>query len=325
MAIAEQKAEVIVECDGLTRRFGRFVAVDNVTLRVPRGSIFGFLGPSGSGKTTTMRMLCGLLKPTSGTATVNGFDIERDPEGLRQKLGYMSQKFALYNDLTVRENLAFYGGIYRVVGPRFEERLEQVTEQLDLTSRVDDLTASLPLGWKQRVALGAAMLHEPPVLFLDEPTSGVDPASRRLFWEILDELAAGGASIFVSTHAMDEVERCDLVGIMYSARLIAYNSPTGLKDCFHGNLYHVEAEPLLAALDAARALPGVDDAALFGKAVHLTTARQDPEVLRAALEAAGVRVSSIDRIPPELEDVFVQLIAQSERAATAAAAAGGTA
>lgn len=309
-------ADWVVEAEGLTRQFGRFFAVDNVTLRVPRGSIFGFLGPSGSGKTTTMRMLCGLLKPTSGSAVVNGFDIERDPEGLRQNLGYMSQRFALYSDLSVRENLAFYGGIYGVTGARLVKRVEQIFAQLDLGSHADTLTASLPLGWKQRVALGAAMLHEPPVLFLDEPTSGVDPASRRLFWEILDELAVGGASVFVSTHAMDEVERCDLVGIMYSARLIANNSPVGLKNAFTGFLYHVAAEPLLEALNAAARLPAVQDASLFGKAIHITADEEDTERLRRGLEAAGVVVHDIHRIPPELEDVFVQLIAYSERASS---------
>src|SRR5262249_45190225 len=178
---AMSDGEWVVEADGLTRRFGRFTAVDNVTLRVPHGSIFGFLGPSGSGKTTAIRMLCGLLKPTAGSAVVHGYNIERDPERLRQNLGYMSQKFALYNDLTVRENLQLYGGIYGVAGARLGERVEQVFAYLNLGARADDLTASLPLGWKQRVALAAAILHEPPVLFLDEPTSGVDPGSRRLF------------------------------------------------------------------------------------------------------------------------------------------------
>jgi ABC-2 type transport system ATP-binding protein len=310
----------VVETDGLTRQFGRFVAVDDVTLRVPRGSIFGFLGPSGSGKTTTMRMLCGLLKPTAGRAVVNGFDIERDPETLRKNLGYMSQRFALYADLSVRENLEFYGGIYGVIGDRLENRIQQIFTQLDLGSQANALTASLPLGWKQRVALGAAILHEPPVLFLDEPTSGVDPASRRLFWEILDELATGGTSIFVSTHAMDEVERCDLVGIMYSARLIANNNPSGLKDAFSGFLYHVEAEPLLEALNVAGRLPSVQEASLFGKAIHLTADAEDAEGWRRSLEAAGVAVHDIHRIPPELEDVFVQLIAHSERAAKSPAA-----
>jgi ABC-2 type transport system ATP-binding protein len=287
--------------------------VDQVTLQVPRGSIFGFLGPSGCGKTTTIRMLCGLLKPSSGRAVVNGFDIERQPEALRRGLGYMSQKFSLYPDLTIRENLEFYGGIYRLSPRRRAERIEPVLALLDLVDRQKALTADLPLGWKQRVALGAALLHEPPVLFLDEPTSGVDPASRRLFWEILDDLATGGTSIFVTTHAMDEVERCDLVGIMYGGRLVATDPPAGLREAFAGSLFHIAAEPLLGALEAARRLPAVDDAALFGTALHITTTASDPEGLRRDLEASGITVHDLHPIAPTLEDVFVQLVSRGER------------
>jgi ABC-2 type transport system ATP-binding protein len=303
----------VVEAEGLTRRFGKFVAVDHVTLHVPRGSIFGFLGPSGSGKTTAIRMLCGLLKPTSGRAVVNGYDIERDPEGLRQNLGYMSQKFSLYADLTVRENLEFYGGIYGVPPERLAKRCDQVLALVDLRDRSEELTSDLPLGWKQRVALAAALLHEPPVLFLDEPTSGVDPGSRRLFWEILDDLAVSGTSIFVTTHAMDEVDRCDRVGVMYRGRLVADDSPAGLKAAFHGSLYHVAAEPLLQALDSARRLPGVEDAALFGAALHLTADGTHPDELQRGLQAAGVTIHDFYPISPTLEDVFVQLVARSER------------
>jgi ABC-2 type transport system ATP-binding protein len=300
----------VVETEELTKQYRKSdpPAVNHVTLRVSRGSIFGFLGPSGSGKTTAIKMLCGLLKPTSGHAIVNGFDIDREPETLRQNLGYMSQKFSLYPDLTVRENLEFYGGVYGLSSERVARRIEEVLTLVEMTDRARVMTASLPLGWKQRVALGAAMLHEPPVLFLDEPTSGVDPASRRLVWEILDDLSFGGISIFVSTHAMDEVERCDLVGIMHYGRLIATDSPAGLRQSFVGFLYHVEVEPLLQALDAARGLPGVEDASLFGKALHLTTVTEDPDGLRGGLEAAGLTVHNLQPIPPTLEDVFVTLI-----------------
>jgi ABC-2 type transport system ATP-binding protein len=305
--------ELVVEAEHLTRRFGSFIAVDDVNLRVPRGSIFGFLGPSGCGKTTTIRILCGLLKPTSGRAVVNGYDIERDPETLRQNIGYMSQKFALYHDMTVRENMQFYGGIYGMPGKRLAMRMDEVLTLVDLPNREEMLTASLPLGWKQRIALATAMLHEPPVLFLDEPTSGVDPASRRLFWEILDELAGSGTSIFVTTHAMDEVDRCDMVAIMYRGRLVAVNDPVGLKKEFEGELYHVEGEPLLQALETARKLPGVEDAALFGSALHITADGQSPEGLRRSLEAAGVRVGAVRPIAATMEDVFVQAITRSER------------
>ena len=311
-------AELVVDAEHLTRRFGPFVAVDDVTLRVPRGSIFGFLGPSGSGKTTTIRMLCGLLKPTEGRAVVSGYDIEREPERLRQNLGYMSQRFSLYADLTVEENLEFYGGVYGVAPGVLQRRIKEVCRQLDFGGRIHTLTADLPLGWKQRVALAAAMLHQPPVLFLDEPTSGVDPASRRLFWEILDDLAADGTSIFVSTHAMDEVERCDLVGVMYRARLIATDSPLGLRRAFAGRLFHLEAEPLLKAVEVAQRLPGVQEASLFGSAVHVTTAGGDGDELRRRLEAGGVVVHSLHATEPTLEDVFVQLIAHGERRASAA-------
>jgi ABC-2 type transport system ATP-binding protein len=300
----------VVEAEGLTKLFpgNESPAVDDVTLQVLRGSIFGFLGPSGSGKTTAIRMLCGLLKPTSGHAVVNGYDIDREPEALRQNLGYMSQKFSLYPDLTVRENLEFYGGVYGLTPDRLARRIQEVLALVEMSERAGELTASLPLGWKQRVALGAAMLHEPPVLFLDEPTSGVDPASRRLMWEILDDLSSAATSIFVTTHAMDEVERCDRVGIMHRGRLIAANTPTGLREGFAGCLYHVEAEPLLTALDAARGLAGVEDAALFGKALHLTTITPDPEGVRQGLEAAGITVHNIQPVPPTLEDVFVTLV-----------------
>lgn len=302
-----------VEATHLTRRFGAFVAVDRVDLRVPRGTVFGFLGPSGSGKTTAIRMLCGLLRPSAGRAVVNGFDIERQPERLREHIGYMSQRFSLYPDLTVRENLDFYGGIYGLEHARRLRRTEEVLACVELEPRADALTASLPLGWKQRVALGAALLHEPPVLFLDEPTSGVDPASRRLFWEILDDLTAAGTTIFVTTHTMDEADRCDRVGIMYAGRLIADDSPAALKAAFRGVLYQVEADPLLAALDAAKVLPGVADAVMFGTALHVTAAGEEPEALRRGLETAGIRVGDVRRIEPAMEDVFVQSILQSER------------
>lgn len=306
----------IVETQGLTKRFGGFVAVDSLTLLVERGTIFGFLGPSGSGKTTAIRMLCGLLAPSGGHATVNGYDVARDPEAVRQNLGYMAQKFSLYPDLTVRENLEFYGGIYDLSPRRLAVRIERVLDQLELRPRAGELTETLPLGWKQRVSLGAAILHRPPVLFLDEPTSGVDPASRRLFWQLLDGLSERGTSIFVTTHTMEEAERCHRVAIMYAGRLIAEGSPAGLKDAYEGTLYQFDAEPLLDALEAARRLPGVADAVLFGTALHLTIGVDDPEPIRRDLEAHGVRVHDVRRIAATLEDVFVQQILLGQRQET---------
>jgi ABC-2 type transport system ATP-binding protein len=303
----------IVETEGLTRRFGRFVAVDHVDLRVPRHSIFGFVGPSGCGKTTTIRILCGLLAPTSGRAIVNGCDVAHDPEAVRQNLGYMAQKFSLYPDMTVRENLEFYGGVYGLGGDDLEAAIAGVLHQLGLGPRQEELTADLPLGWKQRVALGAAILHNPPVLFLDEPTSGVDPASRRLFWSLLDRLSAGGTSIFVTTHTMEEAERCDRVAIMYAGRVVAADTPRALKASFQGNLYKFDVEPLLQALEAARRLPNVMDAVMFGTALHLSMAAADPEGLKQALQEQGVRVYDIHPILPTLEDVFVQQIPRGER------------
>jgi ABC-2 type transport system ATP-binding protein len=218
----------IIETEGLTRRFGTFCAVDRLTLRVPRARIFGFLGPNGSGKTTTLRMLCGLLLPTAGEARVNGCDIVREAATLRQTVGYMSQRFALYPDLTVRENLEFYAGAYGISRSSRGARIERLLDPLELGAHLDQLAGSLALGWKQRVALGAALLHEPLLLFLDEPTSGVDPDSRSLLWEFLEELASKSVSIFVTTHAMEDADRCHEVGIMYQSRLIACGSPTAL-------------------------------------------------------------------------------------------------
>jgi len=302
---------LVVEAEALTRRFGDFTAVDGVDLHVERGAVFGFLGPSGSGKTTVIRMLCGLLRPTGGTGRVAGFDIGREAERVRENIGYMSQKFSLYADLTVRENLEFYGGVYGLERERLAERIEEVLHRLELESRSHRLTAELPLGWKQRVALGAALLHQPPILFLDEPTSGVDPASQRLFWELLDDLTAGGTTIFITTHTMDEAERCGRVGVMYGGRLIANDTPERLRGSFAGVLYHAEAEPLLVALEVARSLPGVEDAVMCGSALHVTAVREEPERLRSGLEAGGLRVREVRRIAPTLEDVFVQLILRS--------------
>src|SRR5438876_2617420 len=228
-------ASKAVQAHDLTRRFGQFVAVDRLTLEVPTGSVFGFLGPNGSGKSTTIRMLCGLLAPSGGSAVVGGFDVERQPEELRAHLGYMSQRFSLYDDLTVGENLEFFGGVYGLAGHRLQERRDAVLAAVGMTGQEEQMTGALSFGWKQRLALASALLHEPPLIFLDEPTSGVDPASRRRFWEVIDDLSAAGVTTFVTTHAMDEAERCDGLAFIYRSRLIAQGSPKDLRAGFKGD------------------------------------------------------------------------------------------
>jgi ABC-2 type transport system ATP-binding protein len=221
---------VAVEARDLTRRFGRFIAVDHVSFEVERGEIFGFLGANGAGKTTTIRMLTGLLLPTGGTGVVNGYDVGRNPQAVRRSIGYMSQRFALYGDLTVEENLTFYGGAYGLPHDKLHERREKVIELLDLEAQRTLRTATLPSGWKQKLALGCALLHEPPVLFLDEPTGGVDPISRRRFWELIHNLADRGTTVFVTTHYMDEAEYCHRLSIMSAGRIIALDTPSALKE-----------------------------------------------------------------------------------------------
>ena len=221
--------EPAVEVRGLTRRFGDFVAVDQVSFRVPRGQIFGFLGANGAGKTTTMRMLCGLLLPSSGSGTVAGFDIFRENERIKTRIGYMSQRFSLYEELTVRENLQFYGGVYGLAGRQIAARSAELLDSVGLQHQADTQAGSLPLGWKQRLALSSALLHDPPIIFLDEPTSGVDPASRRSFWLLIYQLADRGKTVFVTTHYMDEAEYCHRVGIMKLGRLVEVENPQTLK------------------------------------------------------------------------------------------------
>jgi ABC-2 type transport system ATP-binding protein len=300
----------------LSRRFGDFVAVDRVSLEVAKGEIFGFLGPNGAGKSTTIRMLCGLLQPTSGTGTVAGFDIKTQPEAIKQNIGYMSQKFSLYEDLTVEENIDFYSGIYRIPREKKAARKAWVLKMAGLEPHRRMRTALLPGGWKQRLSLGCAMLHEPPVLFLDEPTSGVDPVSRRSFWDLIYELAGAGVTIFVTTHYMEEAEYCDRLGLIYRGRIIALGTPGVLKSRFmREQVLQVSCGSPQEALSVVEALAGVKEAALFGKDLHVIAV--DAEALRGpladALESAGHAVTRIERIVPSLEDVFVSLIEQHDR------------
>lgn len=294
----------------LVKRFGDFVAVDHVTFDARRGEIFGFLGPNGAGKSTTIRMLCGLLHPTSGEALVAGINVAKQPEVVRQNIGYMSQKFSLYNDLTVLENIRFFGGMYQVPSAVIAERTEWVVEMAGLKGRENALTGTLAVGWKQRLALGCAVLHRPPILFLDEPTSGVDPISRRQFWELIHAMAADGVTVFVTTHYMDEAEYCNRLVLIYRGRLVASGSPAELKrDAMRGELLLVECSPLGKALDLLQDVPGVIDVAVFGNALHavVENAESAARSLHARLEQGGVAVQHIAPIRPTLEDVFVSL------------------
>ena len=310
-----------IETIELTKKFGEFTAVDRVSLQVGTGEIYGFLGPNGAGKTTVIRMLCGILIPTHGIGRVLGFDAATQPEEVKARIGYMSQKFALYEDLTVRENLDFYARLYDVPSPERNARIEELIAMANLTGRESELTANLSGGWKQRLALGCAMVHRPPMLFLDEPTAGVDPPSRREFWDRIYALAGTGVTIFVTTHYMDEAEHCNRIGLMYGGHLIAEGNPDELKASkMSGDLFEVDAEPVMSALDTLLEMRTVvREAALYGNLLHVvvddaSTARD--EIVRA-LAARGVNVRHIERIAPALEDVFVSLIDQESRSRVA--------
>jgi ABC-2 type transport system ATP-binding protein len=298
-----------VAVDRLVKRFGRFVAVDGVTFDTARGEIFGFLGPNGSGKSTTIRMLCGLLRPTSGRARVAGIDVAADPEAVRQHIGYMSQKFSLYKDLTVVENLRFFGGMYGVPAGELAVRIKWAVVMAGLDGREATLARDLAGGWKQRLALGCAVLHRPPIVFLDEPTSGVDPMSRRHFWDLIHQMSDDGVTVFVTTHYMEEAEYCNRLALITRGRMVALGRPSELKHRFAaGALLRVECEPLGAAAEAARSAPGVIEAAIFGSGLHLLTATDlSFEALRRYLAQRGIRVSSVEHIEPTLEDVFVSV------------------
>jgi ABC-2 type transport system ATP-binding protein len=307
-----------VHIDKLVKRFGDFVAVDNVSIEVARGEIFGFLGPNGAGKSTTIRILCGLLAPTSGRATVGGFDVATQSELVRQHIGYMSQKFSLYDDLSVEENIEFFGGVYGVSPETLPQRRDYVLRMASLEDKRTVTTRELPGGLKQRLALGCAILHEPPILFLDEPTSGVDPVARRNFWDLIYQLSESGHTIFVTTHYMDEAEYCHRVALMYAGRVIALGSPTELKQAFgQHHLLMLETSNLLGAMRALQGRKGIVDVAVFGSGLHV---RVDDEAraieeIRPALAAAGIKLDGLDPIPPSMEDVFVGLIEEQERMA----------
>lgn len=299
-------AEAVIQVENLTRRFGEFVAVDHVSFEVQAGEVVGYLGPNGSGKTTTIRMLLGLLEPSEGRATVLGFDAFRQSEEVRARAGYMSQKFALYDDLTVLENLTFYGGVY---GIRDKERIKSTVELVGLTGHESTLTRSLSGGWRQRLALAIALVHQPKLLFLDEPTSGVDPTARRAFWGLIYELAAGGVTILVTTHYMDEAEYCERVGIMRDGKLLAMDTPLNLKArVIPGDVWEVFAEPLQNGLEILHDVRGVLRVGLTGDHIRVITEHgMQKEALQKGLRGKSVHVTSIAPGEPTLEDVFLSL------------------
>ncbi len=293
----------------LRRTFGEFVAVDNISLNVKKGEIFGFLGPNGAGKSTTIRMLCGLLMPTGGAGTVGGYDIIKQSEEIKKIIGYMSQRFSLYDDLTVEENITFFGGVYNVPKEKKNERKEWILEMADLKDRRSAITKTLAGGFKQRLALGCAILHEPPILFLDEPTSGVDPVSRRNFWHLIGEMSEAGTTVFVTTHYMDEADYCDRLALIYRGKIIAEGTPNELRQKYmQRDVLEIEVDRVVEAMEV---LSGNSiDTAIFGSTLHVTIENVEMAIPRIEklLKESGMVVNRIERIIPSLEDVFVTLI-----------------
>ena len=303
-----------IEVQHLTRRFGQFVAVNDVSFDVRAGEIFGFLGSNGAGKSTTIRMLCGLLRPTSGTAIVGGFDIGRDPERVKPRIGYMSQRFSLYEKLTVDQNITFFGGVYGLRPERLAARRAFVLEMAGLRGREHVLTGSLPGGWRQRLALGCAILHEPPIVFLDEPTGGVDPLSRRRFWRLIDELARTGVAVLVTTHYLDEAEHCHRIAIIQAGRLAAFGTVKELKGIFASRpIIEVRAVRPVETMRMLDAMPEVEKTSIFGTAVHavLRSPLTTPDLITERLAAAGIDVTACSLVEPSLEDVFLDVAERS--------------
>lgn len=315
--------DIALGCRGLTKRFGDFTAVNGIDLDVKRGEIFGFLGPNGSGKTTTIRMLCGVIAPTEGDANVLGCDVVANPELVRQRIGYMSQKFSLFEDLTVDENLRFYSGVYGLAQDKYAERRAYVLRMADLEGRENELTANLSVGWKQRLALGCATIHEPELIFLDEPTSGVDPTARRHFWDLLYELAASGVTLFVTTHYMDEAAHCSRLAFIYEGDIVAEGSPREIRERYmNEDVFEVEVDDVdtaLTVLEAATDIPGVY---MSGALLHVNTGTRPDgaELLEAHLRTNGLVPRKIAPVQPTLEDVFVHLVSEQRAQAEQPAA-----
>jgi ABC-2 type transport system ATP-binding protein len=295
----------VISVQNLTRKFGDFTAVDHINFEVHKGEIVGYLGPNGSGKTTTIRMLLGLLKPTEGSANVLGYDVFKQSEDVRARVGYMSQKFAIYDDLTTLENLTFYGGVYGITD---KDRITYTLELVGLNGHESTLTQDLSTGWRQRLSLGIALVHEPKLLFLDEPTSGVDPTARRAFWDLIYELAENGVTIFVTTHYMDEAEYCERVGVMRNGKLLAMDTPTNLKrTMIKGNVWEVFAHPLEQGLEILHEMDGVERVGLAGDHLRVISQKVGKEALQSLLSREKIQIEKIERGEPTLEDVFLAL------------------
>jgi ABC-2 type transport system ATP-binding protein len=299
-----------IEVRHLSRRFGDFVAVNDVSFDVGAGEIFGFLGSNGAGKSTTIRMLCGLLRPSSGTAVVGGIDVTQDPEGVKRRIGYMSQRFSLYEKLTVDQNITFFGGIYGLSKERLADRRAFILDMAGLRGREHTLTGALSAGWRQRLALGCAILHEPPIVFLDEPTGGVDPLSRRQFWRLIDDLSRAGVAVLVTTHYLDEAEHCHRIAIIQAGRLAAHGTVKELKSIFASRpILEVRAAEPVAAMRALDDMAEVEKTSIFGTAVHAVLRASDitPETIAARLTAAGIPPLACSFVEPSLEDVFLDV------------------
>ena len=312
----------VIEVEHLVKRFGAFIAVDDVSLSVEPGEVFGLLGSNGAGKTTVIRMLCGLLRPSSGSARVLGIDVARDPEGVKRRIGYMTQRFSLYEDLTVSQNIKFFGGVYALRGPSFADREAWAVRMAGLEGKTDLMTGSLPGGWKQRLALACSVLHQPGVLFLDEPTGGVDPISRRRFWTLIDSMAGEGVTIIVTTHYLDEAERCDRIALMHAGRLVALGSVGELKDVFAGReLLEVTCPRFLQAQELLEREAWVLEASVFGTRLHVVVEgeAEGRRRIQEMLAREGNVPVEIERIVPSLEDVFIHCI-EAEEASRAAGA-----
>jgi len=318
---APSPAFAAIDVRHLTRRFSDFTAVNDVSFEVAKGEVFGFLGANGAGKSTTIRMLCGLLQPTSGTALVGGIDVGVDPEGVKRHIGYMSQKFSLYEALTVDQNIRFFGGVYGLGGARFAERREFVLDMAGLRGREKTVTKALSGGWRQRLALGCAVLHQPPIVFLDEPTGGVDPVSRRRFWDLIGNLASTGVTVLVTTHYLDEAEHCNRLAIIHRGQMVALGSAHELKRAFEDRpILDVQSPRPVELMAALERLPEVEKTSIFGTSVHavLRHAGVTPDAVRASLERAGLQVESLTFVTPSLEDVFLDVVERTERAGQAA-------
>ena len=313
------KKETVVAVKDLEKKFGSFTAVNRINLEVSKGEIFGFLGPNGAGKSTTIKILCGIMMPTSGKALVAGFDVGTEPENVKAHIGYMSQKFSLYDDLTVEENINFYSGIYCIPEKLKTDRKKWVLDMAGLHEHRNSICKNLSSGWKQRLALGCAIIHEPPILFLDEPTSGVDPISRRQFWDLIYQLAGKGVTIFVTTHYMEEAEYCDRIGFIYRGELIASGTPSELKiNLMPEDILEIQCERPQEAMEIVEKIKGIKEAALFGRGIHAVSgeANTAAPLVRDELIKQGFKPTLVEQIVPSLEDVFVSLIEARDRQET---------